>query len=442
MHHPPAAPSPPELNGRASSGRPLRLMLLTDTLADVNGVSRFILDVARAAHERARDLTVVTSTRMACPSLPNIVNIPPLLAARMPRYEQLEAVLPPMRRIFDMVILHRPDAVHLSTPGPVGIAGWWAARRLRIPIVGIYHTDFPAYIAHLFDDDALTWTSTAAMRWFYKPFAKVMTRSAQYARVVKDLGIRCSRIRSLRPGTDTQAFHPRHADRSIWRTIPGCDPQSVKVLFVGRVSVEKNLPFTARIWAAVSNQLRRAGPGTPTAELIIVGDGPYRREMEAALQGMNAHFLGFRLGAELSRLYASSDLFLFNSLTDTLGQVVLEAQASGIAVLVSDFGGPQEVTRNGTTGLVLPGNNQQAWVDALVALITDRPRLRSMGLAAREYAQTMSIDASFDHFWEVHEQAVWTEQARRGERTQSRRQAARRRRLEAHACATTGVGGA
>src|SRR5690606_6677947 len=121
-----------------------------------------------------------------------------------------------------------------------------------------------------------------------------------------------------------------------------------------RVSVEKNLPLLARAWPRAR---RLAAARGIEAELIVVGDGPHREEMAAALCGERAHFLGFRRGMELSRLYASSDLFIFPSVTDTLGQVVLEAQASGLSALVSDRGGPREVVADGVSGLVIPGGS-------------------------------------------------------------------------------------
>lgn len=382
-------------------GRALRLMLLTDTLADVNGVSRFIRDMGHQALNHGKDLRIVTSTRLDLPLEPNYVNIVPRLATSMPAYKNLEVVTPPFRRVFELVRAYKPDLLHVSTPGPVGMAAWWAARRLRIPMVGVYHTDFPAYVDHLMDDQALAYATATFMRWFYRPFRLIFTRSQDYADVLVGMGMRRERLRRLFPGTDTSVFHPRFVDRSLWRE-HGLDPASVKVIFVGRVSVEKNMPLLMKVWRTV--QIRLVEHGLK-ADLVIVGDGPYRAPMEQQLGTGDGgvHFLGFRHGVELSRLYASSDLFFFPSVTDTLGQVVLEAQASAIPVLVTNVGGPQEVIRNGETGLVLDAENPRAWVEAVIGLVADRAKLRQMGLAAHEYAQTMSIERSFVDFWREHE---------------------------------------
>jgi len=119
-------------------------------------------------------------------------------------------------------------------------------------------------------------------------------------------------------------------------------------------------------------------------------------------------FLGFRHGEELSALYASSDLFVFPSVTDTLGQVVMESQASGLPVLVSDVGGPKEVVEEGRTGFVLPADKPELWAEHIVSLAMDAAKRRAMGDAAHEAMQRLSIERSFEHFWSVHEIA-WRE---------------------------------
>jgi glycosyltransferase involved in cell wall biosynthesis len=219
-----------------------------------------------------------------------------------------------------------------------------------------------------------------------------------------------AKILALRPGVDTSTFHRGARDPSIWSRFPGVRPEAVKVIFVGRVSLEKNMPFLEAAWKQADARLSRAGV---KADLVIVGDGPYRAQMQERLAGRHAHFLGFRHGAELTGLYASSDLFAFPSLTDTLGQVVMEAQACGVPVMVADQGGPKEVVTHGQTGLVLPADDR-AWADALVELCSDRARLASMGEAAWLAMQGASIGSSFEHFWRVHREAWHAHLARSG----------------------------
>ncbi len=150
LEHEHADPARP---GRSPLERPMRVSLFTDTLADVNGVSRFIRNMAEQALNHGQDLHVITSTRMAMPPgiTANVFNFDPVFATKMPKYEQLELALPPLTRILRHIDRHQPDVIHISTPGPVGLVGYLAARMLKVPVLGVYHTDFPAYVEHLFE---------------------------------------------------------------------------------------------------------------------------------------------------------------------------------------------------------------------------------------------------------------------------------------------------
>lgn len=385
--------------------RPMRVSLFTDTLGDVNGVSRFITDIARRARTSGRDLQIITSTRMEMPEGENLYNFDPIYAGAMPKYDNLEIVLPPIIPMLRHLDRHQPDCIHISTPGPVGMVGFLAARMLRIPVLGVYHTDFPSYIDNLFEDRAFTVASEKFMRFFYKPFAAVFTRSEDYVDSLVRLGMPRERCCALKPGFESGSFHPRFRDTSVWEQFPAVDPESTKVLYVGRVSVEKNLPFLSKVWRQTQHRLKEQGLN---AELMVIGDGPYRERMATELRGQRVHFLGFRRGEELSRMYASSDMFVFPSVTDTLGQVVMESQGSGLPVLVTDQGGPKEVVEEGQTGYVLPTSAPHAWVERIVGLVADPERRRRMGSAAHMSMQKFTLSNSFEHFWAAHERA-WRE---------------------------------
>ena len=394
----------PTGSGRSVLERPMRVALFTDTLGDVNGVSRFIRNAGEQAARSGRDLRILTSTNFECPQAEYIENFEPLMSMRMPKYEHLELVMPPLTRILRSLDRHQPDVIHVSTPGPVGVVGLIAAKMLRAPVVGVYHTDFPAYVERLFEDDSLAHVTSLAMRWFYSPFRSIFTRSEDYVESIARLGIPRERVLPLRPGIMTAEFHPGFRDEGAAREA-GLTPGAVRALFVGRVSVEKNLPFITGIWKRAWSQLAARGIA---AELVVIGDGPYRETMERQLRGCGVKFLGFRYGEELSRLYASCDFFVFPSITDTLGQVVMESQGSGLPALVTDVGGPKEVVKDGVTGLVLPARDEAAWVRSIVDLASDQPRRERMGRAAHEYMQEFAMEQSFEHFWSVHE-AAWRE---------------------------------
>lgn len=391
----------------------MRVMLFTDTLGDVNGVCRFIQNMGEEAARAGRDLRIVTSTRFETPDEPYIHNLKPIFAMKMPKYPTLDIVTPPFGRMLALARRSRPDVFHLSTPGPVGLTGLLAAKMAGAPRLGVYHTDFPAYIAHLFRDPVFTRITSDYMKFFYNSFERIFSRSEDYIEALERLGFPRERCVRLRPGVALETFGPEHRDTAIWSEHPEIRTESVKALYCGRVSVEKNLPMLVDLWKRVKAATTRRGVD---AELIVIGDGPYRQTMERELSGTDAHFLGFRRGLELSRLYASSDVFVFPSLTDTLGQVVLESQASGLPVVVSDSGGPKEVVKHGETGFVLDGRRASDWSSALTELLCDAERRGRMGQAAQAFAQDHSIEASFREWWAAHEEAWRSSRAREAER--------------------------
>ncbi len=395
-------PPPP---ASSDSSRAPRVCLFTDTLADVNGVARFIRNLAERAGEAGRDLHVLTSQRLECPDRPNVHNIKPRFARPMPAYETLDIVIANAPALWRRADELQPDAVHLSTPGPVGIAGLRYARKRKLPILGTYHTDFPAYVDHLLDTDAATYVTRKTMHWFYKPFKRIFSRSADYADSLVASGIPRERLVRLLPGIRTETFHRRHRDTSIWHAEGGygMSPTSKKLLYVGRVSVEKNLPFLVKVYKALQTRAQDEGV---EVELAIVGDGPYRARMTEELAGVPVTFLGFRHGDELSRIYASSDVFVFPSTTDTLGQVVMESQSCAVPVVVTDQGGPSEVVDHDETGFVLSVENTALWVDHLMELLTDEGRRTRMGDTGFAKIQPMTFAHSFEHFWNVHVEVI------------------------------------
>lgn len=381
-----------------------RICLFTDTLGDVNGVSRFL----RAVAVRAPNVHVITSTRLECPRAENIHNVAPVLTRPMPGYPTIDLAIPSPRAVGEVAGRLRPGMVHVSTPGPMGWLGRRFAMKRGLPLVGTYHTDFPTYVEHLFENAALTRLAGACVERFYRPFDRVLARSTAFVEGASVPRIPTGGLSLLRPGVDTRAFHPGHRDRSgsLWTTIPRARAASVKLLYAGRVSVEKNLAMLAHVWPRVRAMCVRRGVD---AQLVIVGDGPYRPVLERSLADRDAVFAGFRAGSELSALYASCDAFIFPSATDTLGQAVMEAQASGLAAIVSDRGGPRDIVEHGRTGYVLPlvpaGASDALWCERACDLLTSPALRQALGAAARERVESMTIDASVAHFVALHSDA-------------------------------------
>ncbi len=384
--------------------RPTRVLKFTDTLADINGVCRFIQNIAQTAHDTNRELKVFTSTRMDMPRGENLVNFAPIFAMKMPGYDTLDLTLPPPIAMLRAADAYRPDVIHISTPGPVGMVGMLSAKLMRVPIVGVYHTDFPAYIDELFDSRFASSAIRLLMGTFYKQFRFVFSRSADYAHRLESIGIDKDKLIRLTPGFDNTEFDAALRDPSIWDQ-HSIARDSIKAVFCGRVSTEKNLPMLEAIWPSVLERVEQAGKAI---DLIIIGDGPYRNQMESNLKDRHTHFLGFRKGTELATLYASCDLFIFPSTTDTLGQVVMESQASGLPVIATDQGGPKEIIDDTHTGFVLPVDTpdaHQRWIETIVGLALDDAKRKAMGAAGIEAMKSYSFAESFEHYWQVHQAA-------------------------------------
>jgi glycosyltransferase involved in cell wall biosynthesis len=173
--------------------------------------------------------------------------------------------------------------------------------------------------------------------------------------------------------------------------------EGCKLLYVGRVSKEKNLELLGRVF-------QRLSMAHDHLHLVVVGDGPYLDEMRRDMKDTPCLFTGYLEGEDLSAVFASCDLFLFPSTTDTFGNVVLEAQASGIPVIVTDSGGPQENVIHGQTGLIVPAHDEEAFYQAVDELVTQPDRLKEMGRSARDSVQARSFENAFINAWHLYEE--------------------------------------
>ena len=379
----------------------MRVGLFTDTLDEINGVGRFIRDMAEQAQAQGRHLTVHTSCEHPRFDLPNRKNFTPLLSRPLPYYEDLTLNLPPLLEVLEWADRQQFDAIHVSTPGPMGLCGWVAAKMLRVPLLATYHTDFPAYVDNLTRDHRIVEGTTTYMKWFYANAAHVFARSRSYHFSLRDLGVAEERLADILPGINTEKFNPRHRDDALWSRLGVREP--LRVLYVGRVSVEKNLPLLAEAFRKLCGVRRDAA-------LVVAGDGPYLEQMKRELAGCPAYFLGAQDDAHLGPLYASADLFAFPSRTDTLGQVVMEAQAGGCPVLVSDEGGPREIVDDDLTGRIVPASkpaDAERWCRAMDELLSGAPLRRQMASAApQRITSRFSLERTFEHFWGQHVAAV------------------------------------
>jgi len=365
---------------------------LTDTLTDVNGVARTIRTLATHARAAGRPLTVVTSLPSERPCEFDHRNFPPAEAFRLPLYEEQQVALPPFLEIVEYLERERFGEVILSTPGPVGLVGLFAARLLGIKTCGIYHTDFPAYVAHLARDPSLGGLAERYLSWFYGQLDTVFVRSEASKRQLVEAGLDASRLLVLAGGVDTKQFHPRHREPASWQRW-GL-PSGFKFLYVGRISREKNLDV---LFEAFDRLLKRGLP----VSLALVGDGPYREELEKKHAHPRIAFTGYVAGEALATAYASAEAFVFPSTTDTFGNAVLEAQACGLPAIVAGEGGPCEIVRANRSGLVIDMSLPEALAEAMERLFLAEGLRRELGRRGLERAQACGWEQVLARLWEV-----------------------------------------
>ncbi|MFZ5494722.1 MAG: glycosyltransferase family 4 protein [Verrucomicrobiota bacterium] len=303
----------------------------------------------------------------------------------IPGYPQLRLGLPAARRLRQQWTLNRPDLVHVATEGPLGASAITTARRLGIPVTSSFHTNFDQYTR----DYRIGWMKPVVAAWL----RHVHNRTLRTFVPTRDLLARLAtdgylNLRLLSRGVDSTLFNPGRRDGSL-RASWGVGPADPVVLHVGRIAAEKNYPLLFRAFDAIKAV-------APRARLVLVGDGPLlaacQRERPDAL------FTGFYTGANLARHYASGDIYLHTSVTETFGNVVTEALGSGLAVGAFDYAAAHEFIRHGENGLTAPVGDEAAFIANAVRLVREpalRERLATRGaLTARE----LSWDAIVDRF--------------------------------------------
>jgi glycosyltransferase involved in cell wall biosynthesis len=372
----------------------LKIAHFTDTFREVNGVARTIRQQLRLVDQHGKHMRVLTCGQEA--DLAGAVNFEPVGAFEIPEYPELKLFYPPFLTMLAHCFEEDYDLILAATPGPVGLAALAIARILKVPFHGTYHTAFPQYVGALTQDAGLEDASWRYMLWFYNQMDVVYAPSRATVEELVARGIPESKVKTYPRGVDVGRFHPAKRNGFFKRYAAG---PGLKLLYVGRVSREKDLHVLAEAFRKLRS-LRR------DLELIVVGDGPYLAEMKQALRGLPAVFTGVLDGEDLAAAYASSDIFVFPSATDTFGNVVLEAQASGLPVIVTDKGGPRENMVPDRTGLVVAAGDADALARAVLHLADSPERLSRMRENARQSMEHRTFDETFLQTWELYGSSV------------------------------------
>lgn len=370
------------------------VIIFVDAPDHTSGVATTLRQWSEQAEQSGRDLAIFHCGTENL--FRNGLRFPAVGTLNLGVYQGLNMNVPVVTDVLAAARARGCDAVHISTPGPMGLLGLVVARELGVPAYGTFHTDFPSYAAQLTGDYRLEAGAWKYMRWFYGQLDKIAAPSTATRDKLTWNGIDADKLAVVGRGIRTEKFSPRHRNialRAMWG-----GARHDWLLYVGRISKEKNLECLVEAFKRVSARRKDIG-------LVIAGDGPYREEMARALADLPVVFTGVQKGAELAQIYASSDLFVFPSETDTFGVVLLEAQASGVPVLVSSEGGPRDCVVNGLTGAVLKPMNAANLARSIERTFSDRAMLAEMKSAAVTNAARHTPERSFNGFWKLHEQA-------------------------------------
>jgi glycosyltransferase involved in cell wall biosynthesis len=391
-----------DVRQRFGLGECPRVVLLTDTLFEINGVAASIKRMIREAIKRDKDFTVVTclsaDERARHAADPEIAGwlaagrlklFEPVAQLDFPEYNDFQIRVPPLLELMKYLQEEGFTKMQVSTPGIIGLAGLAAAKALQIETAATYHTSVPEYVENYTKDVMLEALAWQYMIVFYHSVDEVLVPSKYIARLLHKRGLRSRKLLILDRWVDVTRFHPGKRQVGYYATHHGLADEAalVKFVYVGRVAVEKNLQLIAQAY----RRLRATHAG---CHLIIVGDGPYRARLEAELAGVPVTFTGVLEGEQLPIAIASADAKLFPSTTDTWGNAPLEAQACGLPVVVSETGGPVELMEHGVTGLVVNGRDVESLHAAMVTLMDGATRER-MGRQARQFIEDHRVDEPF-----------------------------------------------
>ncbi len=369
----------------------MKLALVTETFPpEVNGVSMTLGRLVEGLSQRGCEVQVVRPTQEneSRPGVRAESGISELVVPGipLPGYKGLRMGRPSPYRLLRDWGRSAPDIVHVATEGPLGLTALWAASRLGIPASSTYHTNFHQYTGH-YNIGLIRDLILVFLRITHNACGCTLAPTQQMADELRSLGFK--NVGVLSRGVDTALFSPQKRDLSL-RSEWGAAESDRVFVYVGRVAREKNIDLAVESY-------RRASEGSNRSKMVIVGDGPERSRLQGSYPDIV--FAGMRKGEDLARHYASGDVFLFPSVTETFGNVVTEAMSSGLAVLAYDYAAGRELVRHGENGYLAAFGDAQAFGKLTEELreLSDE-RLAEVRSSARESALAVSWDRVVDNF--------------------------------------------
>ena len=359
----------------------MRIALVTETYPpDINGVAHTVSKIVDGLRARGHDLMLVRPKHHLDPVLGVHSSFREFLVrgAPIPMYKQLRMGMPAQGALQKLWLKQRPDLVHIATEGPLGWSAARAARKLKIPTSSDFRTNFHAY-SQFYGFGWLKGAIVAYMRKFHNATHCTMVPTQRLMLELSKIGF--EKLMVVPRGVDTENFSPHFRSESL-RQSWGADPTTQVMLSVGRLAVEKNLDAVVRCYQNLRAQK------LPVV-LVIVGDGPLRQALEKSCP--EAVFAGQQTGRALAEYYASADLFVFPSLTETFGNVTIEAMASGLAVIAYDHAAAGQLILHGQNGMLIAVQREHDLSAAAAQIIEDAELRNQIRKQARQTA--------VDHDW-------------------------------------------
>ena len=349
----------------------MRIALFTETfLPKVDGiVTRLRHTIEHLERNGDRVLVVAPEGGLRTYKGAKIYGVPGM---PLPLYPELKLALPPIGTK-NAIEEFRPDLIHVVNPAFLGVGGIYYARTMNIPLVASYHTHLPQYLQHygLGALEGLLWELLKAAH--NKARLNLCTSSAM-VRELENHGI--ERVDLWQRGVDTEMFQPHLASAQMRSRLSQGYPEDPLLLYVGRVSAEKQIDEIKPVLEAI-----------PNARLAIVGDGPNREALEAHFAGTNTNFVGYLQGLELASAFASADAFVFPSRTETLGLVLLEAMAAGCPVVAARSGGIPDIVTDGVNGYLFEPDDPDGAITATKSLLEAKEIREELRINARNEAE-------------------------------------------------------
>ncbi|MCW0218007.1 MAG: glycosyltransferase family 1 protein [Prosthecobacter sp.] len=363
----------------------MRFLLITDTFPpDINGVARTLATLASGLQQRGHAIEIVTTLEAGSDAGQEAFKRHTVMAMPLPGYPGLRMGFTTTWQMQALYEEFRPDALYVATETPLGIASIRAANKMGIPIVSGFHTNFQTYLED-YSLPGLEMVAQGLLRSIHNQTARTLTPSADTAAMLEKWGIQ--NVGILGRGVDTDLFDPtrRSADlRATW----GASETTPVAIYVGRIAAEKNLDLLTRAFV----EFRKIHPEAPC---VVVGDGPKLKSLQA--DHPEFHYSGSQTGSALATHYASADIFVFPSITETFGNVVLEALSSGLVNVAYDYAAPRQLIRSGENGWLAPFDDETTFLTqtrAAAAAWNDQP----LRIAARQAAQDLGWQRVIEQF--------------------------------------------